>query len=172
MLFVGGVLTLAVVAPNIFGAAGRLLKQKRFFNKNDLNKTKRYLKNKNYVQFKKVDNNSFEMRLTSKGQRTALRDAFYNLKIKPEKWDGIWRIIVFDIPNKNKWGRDALRRKLKQMGFYQLQKSVFATPYPCQKEIDFIVATFDVADCVRLIEARSLNDDKDIKDFFNLSQPR
>jgi len=71
-------------------------------------------------------------KLLAKWQRT-------NYKIKiPKKWDKKWRLVVFDIPEKNKKERFAFSEKLKTLGFYPLQKSVFIYPYDCRNEIDFI----------------------------------
>jgi DNA-binding transcriptional regulator PaaX len=44
------------------------------------------------------------------------------MRINNGKWDEKWRIVAFDIPEKFKTGRDALRRKLKEVGFHELQK--------------------------------------------------
>ena len=57
---------------------------------------------------------------------------------KNKKWDKKWRLVVFDIPEKNKKERFAFSEKLKTLGFYPLQKSVFIYPYDCRNEIDFI----------------------------------
>ena len=51
-------------------------------------------------------------------------------------------IKQFDYENielpKNKKERFAFSEKLKTLGFYPLQKSVFIYPYDCRNEIDFI----------------------------------
>lgn len=48
--------------------------------------------------------------------------------------------------------RDALRRKLLQMEFIRLQDSVFASPYPCKKEIDFLCHYLGISDFITLIK--------------------
>jgi phenylacetic acid degradation operon negative regulatory protein len=47
-----------------------------------------------------------------------------------EPWDGIWRVVVFDVPEKNRRLRDKLRDALKVAYFGQLQKSVWISPRP------------------------------------------
>src|SRR3989344_7150077 len=44
------------------------------------------------------------------------------------KWDGLWRLVVFDISEENRKLRDLLRRKLRSLGFAMFQKSVWVTP--------------------------------------------
>src|SRR3989344_6761899 len=68
-----------------------------------------------------------------------------DMKLKPkEKWDGYWRFIMFDIPENKKMARDAFRNKLKSLGVYEFQKSVFVYPFDCREEIDFIIEVFDL----------------------------
>ncbi len=53
--------------------------------------------------------------------------AKYKIKT-PNHWDGKWRIISFDVPEKNHADRDRLRYLLRDSGFYQLQRSVWLCP--------------------------------------------
>lgn len=83
--------------------------------------------------------------ITPLGKREANRYALE--QIRPQKtkvWDKKWRIVMFDIPEKKKKARDALRNAFKKMDFIQIQKSVFVYPYPCKKEIDFIAEYFQI----------------------------
>ena len=85
---------------------------------------------------------------------------------KPEKWDRKWRMVIFDVPNKYKTARDALRKKLKEMGFYQLQKSVWVYPYPCFDEILFIGKFFNAERFIELLTVEEMiNDDKLLRCF-------
>jgi len=84
----------------------------------------------------------FDVKLTEKGKVRALNVKLNEIKNKNQKWDGKWRMVAFDIPNKFKKGRDALRQKLNKIGFHKLQESVFITPYNCKKEIEILVKFF------------------------------
>ena len=46
------------------------------------------------------------------------------------KWDGRWRIVVFDVPIGNDRRRQQLRRRLREQWFGCLQGSVWITPDP------------------------------------------
>lgn len=90
-------------------------------------------------------------------------------KLKNKKWDGWWRLIIFDIPEERKFAREALRRRLKYFGFFPLQKSVFVFPYECEKEIVTLVNYFEISDYVEIPLARYLGSkEKRILKFFNL----
>jgi phenylacetic acid degradation operon negative regulatory protein len=68
-------------------------------------------------------------RLTERGRILALggRDpvAAWN-----QPWDGQWRMVVFDLPEKKSATRTRLRRFLRDHGFGYLQNSVWITPHP------------------------------------------
>jgi len=107
--------------------------------------------------------------LTKKGKKKALRFHINKMKIKkPTKWDGKWRMVFFDIPEKNRRSRDALRSKLKNLGFYELQKSVFIYPFSCKNEIDFIVEFFEVRNNVSFTEIISISNEAKLKLHFGL----
>jgi len=72
-----------------------------------------------------------------------------------------------DIPEIKRRSRDALRRKLKELGCYELQKSVFLWPYDCKKEIEFVIHFFNLKSFVIYAEA-SLDNDYKIKRAFHI----
>ncbi len=50
-----------------------------------------------------------------------------------KKWDGKFRLVIFDIPEKNKLDRNWLRRELYILKYKLLQKSVFVGKQPLPK---------------------------------------
>lgn len=90
-------------------------------------------------------------------------------KIRNQKWDRKWRIVIFDIPQELHKERVRLRAKLKMLGFYMLQKSVFVFPYPCEEELAPVCEKLDIADYLDVLTADSAGfKEKEIKRFFNL----
>ena len=85
------------------------------------------------IDYREKEDGNVYIVLTKNGQKKALEYQINELKIKkPDKWDGKWRIVIFDIPEKKKKAREVLRAKLKDLGFKELQKSVFVLPYECE----------------------------------------
>ena len=112
---------------------------------------------------------TFVVKLTNKGKRKVKEFRFDDMEIPiPKKWDGKWRIVIFDIPNKRNAGREALRTKIKELDFYQLQKSVWAFPYPCEKEIEFITELFRLYPYVQIIEATRIKNDANLRKYYGL----
>lgn len=88
---------------------------------------------------------------------------------KPNHWDKKWRLVLFDIPEKKRKGRDALRIKLKELGFHEWQKSAFVYPYPCVMEINFIIEVFDLRPYVRQAELTNITNEAELKIKFKLT---
>jgi DNA-binding transcriptional regulator PaaX len=107
--------------------------------------------------------------LDGEGKNKILTYNLDKMKIKkPKRWDGLWRIVIFDVPERFKKGRDALASRLKKIDFHPIQKSVFIYPYECKNEIDFIVEIFDLKPYVRFIVAKSTDIDLELKEIFGL----
>ncbi|MDZ4227243.1 MAG: hypothetical protein U1D26_02070, partial [Patescibacteria group bacterium] len=99
-LFVGGVLTVGIMAPKVLGLMRRehvdaVLPQDP---KQRLRETLLRLKRKGMVAFEKRGNKNYPY-LTKKGIEQAERLKIGSLSIpKPLRWDRRWRIVIFDIP--------------------------------------------------------------------------
>lgn len=169
LLAVAGVVTIATVASNLFAAVGHLKGRKRFYHKNEFQRAVRYLKKKNYIMTQR-ENDEYTMQLTSEGADIILTRSLKDLQIQQHgQWDGCWRMVIFDIPDRHKWARDAFRKKLQEMGFYRLQESVFVYPYECAKEISFLTMLYSIPDYIRLVRTNEISYEADLKDFFLLS---
>ncbi|MBW3538485.1 hypothetical protein KY386_03270 [Candidatus Parcubacteria bacterium] len=116
------------------------------------------------------------MRETPRGTEIALSDhgrlkwqrVILDQPLTSRRWDGRWRVIIFDIPDKRKLARDAFRYSLKQLGCRQLQESVWITPHDCAKQVLALRELYGIGPFVRLIEAAELEGDKQLKTVFNL----
>ncbi len=165
---IGGVVMIATVAPNLFAAVGRIAGRSGFFERRGLSKATKYLRRRKYITLKKAED-WYELKITPKGADIILQKSLNELQVQHEgKWDGVWRMVIFDIPNKHKWARDALRRQLRAMGFYALQESVFVFPYECEQEIAFLIDLFSVSRYVRLVRTKDILHDDDLREFFGL----
>lgn len=116
-----------------------------------------------------ISNEETKIVLTERGKLRAVQFKIDEIEIKkPRKWDGKWRLVIFDIPEKFKKARNALRLKLKNLGFIKLQKSVFVFPYECQDEIDFLVEFFRIRSYTRYIRVEHITNEAELRQYFNL----
>mgnify|MGYP001585405636 CR=1 FL=1 len=93
-----------------------------------------------------------DFRLTNAGQTRAIDIALSHIVLKNKKQDGYQRIIVFDIPERQRRARDAIRLKLKEFECIQLQRSVYITPYVCEKEIRAIATLLKIDHCIHILK--------------------
>ncbi|MBI2024719.1 MAG: hypothetical protein HYT03_01325 [Candidatus Harrisonbacteria bacterium] len=132
-----------------------------------IRKTFQDLRKERLIEEKHLPDGSTQFILSEKGKNKILHYNFDDLKIaKTTKWDKIWRIVIFDIPNNFEKERRLWRFKLKTIGFYQLQKSVWVYPYPCRKEIDFIAEYLGISPHIRIVEAVSVDGSEELNDYF------
>lgn len=117
----------------------------------------------------KNKNGTVTLTLTDKGKMKALTYKFENMRLeKKNNWDGKWHIVMFDIPEKHRVARDVFRSKIKKIGFYELQHSVFAFPYECENEIEYIIETYKISKWVRFGTLEKIDNDIYLRRFFGL----
>jgi|GEM_PF-497823 len=95
------------------------------------------------------------LRLTGQGEKALIRD-FPLLEIRKKKWDGLWRIVFYDIAEVDQYTRSALRRRLRELGFGQLQRSVYISPLDVATEIKEFVTNQNLEEAVFLAVARNI----------------
>ena len=127
------------------------------------------------VQEKYSPDGSFKLVLTKEGVRQARAQCLYGSAIRfrnPKKWDGKWRVIVFDIPEKSRLFRNILREHLRALKFYRLQQSVFVSPYPCEKQIMELVTLYQAEAFVRVMKADWVDSEGKLKKHFFKKSPK
>ena len=122
------------------------------------------------LEQKENTDGSLTIVLTENGKRKALTYQIDEMKIKKaQKWDKRWRIVLFDIPEKKKKIREAIRHHLKNLDFFEYQKSVFVQPYDCKNEIEYIIEFYNIRKYVRFIIADSLDNELHLINHFKLN---
>lgn len=107
--------------------------------------------------------------ITTSGIKKAAHFKIRSTRIARQKiWDKKWRIVMFDIPEKKKTARRAVNHALKGLGCVQYQKSVFVTPFPCEKELDLVGDYFEIRKHIKLILADKIEGDDILKKTFSV----
>jgi len=110
-----------------------------------------------------------EIRLSNKGLKLVQEIKVRDIEIsKPDKWDGIWHLVSYDIPVFENHNRDLFRATLKRWGFYQIQKSLWVFPYSCKEEIAVLADYLLISDYVITMNTDNLPNEEKMEDFFNL----
>jgi len=178
ILAVAGILTVTVLAPNALQALkifeGRRKRPGRPYSpaqsRQKLTRTFYYLRKRGQIEFRRKGSD-YEIFLTNSGKREVRRFEMETLRVpRQEKWDGRFWQVAADIPTKDyRRGADALRRKLKEMKFYPLQRTLWFYPYDPRTELEFICQSYGIGRFVTAMKIAELDpaDEKALTSFFN-----
>ena len=169
LLLSGATLALTTRPDMFFKVVKSAAKAWRDIEQRTLRNAIRNLYRSKLVSYKENEDGIVTLTLTENGKKVALRYNLDTISIqKPARWDALWRVVLFDIPERLREGRKALAQKLRGLGFLPLQKSVFIFPYECKNEIDFIVEIFELRPYVRFMVVKEVDIDLDLKRRFGL----
>lgn len=110
------------------------------------------LREKGYIELTKNDERKILIRLTNKGKK----ELKIKQVLKEKNWDGKWRIVVFDIPEKHKKLRHALRWKLREWEFIPWQKSVWVTKKDLVKPLRDFIKEIGISRWVKVFAAEDI----------------
>ena len=159
-----GILGVSLLAPNVIGALGKLgfipnKRQKEYVSSSASKMVKKGLL--------KYNGKFYE--LTTLGKEKLHRWEFAGFKMnKPKKWDGKWRVIIFDIPDKKRKIRDNIRYLFRSAGLHLLQESVWIYPYDCEDIITLLKTDFGVGKNLLYLIVEEVENDKHLREEFNL----
>jgi CRISPR/Cas system-associated endoribonuclease Cas2 len=169
LLLMGISLGLTMSVRRHFWILDSIPKKLKKVKKKYLDRAIRRLYDSKLVEIKEDKNGNTILVLSEEGKKKILIYNIENLKLKRQsKWDGHWRLFIFDIPEKFKRERYILSKKLKEIGMYQLQKSVYVYPFECRDELEFIIEYFGFRKYVRFILAKEIDNDLHLREIFDL----
>jgi phenylacetic acid degradation operon negative regulatory protein len=170
LTLLGGMALGLSASPNqYFHTFRKIRKEWGKIDQRNFNRSIRRLSREKLIEERILPDGSFRLELTKKGKQQAKIQSLMGNSInfkKPKTWDGHWRIVMFDIPEKDRLFRDILREHLRALHFFKLQHSVFVSPYPFEKPILELVALYGSEPYVRVITALKIDNEVKIKRHF------
>jgi len=164
-LAVSGVVAVGVLAPNalkMFGRAGLINPDQK---KQSVQKSLTRLIRQGYVVLE-----GGKARLAPKGEKFAALIGAGRLALKrPKRWDGRWRLLVFDIPERRRSTRIQIRTTLQHLGLFRLQDSVWVYPYDCEDVVTILKADLHVGKDLLYVIADKVEYDLPLRKHFRLS---
>jgi len=166
----GGIAITGPIVPGLIKLIGEF-KQTEKYTKDQIKNAFSNLKRRKLIKIIE-EGEKIKVHLTNKGTERFKEYSFESLAIKkPSHWDGKWRILIFDIPTKPKiynLAREAFRKKIKELGFFQMQKSVWIYPFECEDELLLIAEIFQVQKYIEILTVEKLLHEKELKAKFEL----
>lgn len=144
VLGLAGLRGVIVITPNAVRGLEIIIRKKSKVVPNSFGRLLNDMKRRGYIHVTQ-DGNSFHYSLTPAGAHRLQQIIIDEVKIpKPKKWDRHWRLVTFDVPVKSSTNRVYFTRRLEEMGFVMLQRSIWVHPYPCFKQAEQIAAYFNI----------------------------
>ncbi|MDP2909455.1 MAG: CRISPR-associated endonuclease Cas2 [bacterium] len=104
-----------------------------------------YLKKKGYIE----TNPQKGIILTKAGEEKVLKIK-YKFAERKRREDGQWIMLMYDIPSNRNKERHLLRRDILNLGFQQLQKSIWVCPFDILKETEEITDFLHLSKFIRI----------------------
>jgi hypothetical protein len=77
---------------------------------------------------------------------------------RPRKWGKTWWVIAADIPTREySVAGDMLRRKLNALQCYHWQRTLWAHPFDCRRELEHIANSYGIGKFVTIMEVARLD---------------
>ena len=130
--------------------SSRILARNMKMARGEFRSTFQNLKRAGYVR--KINENQFL--ITPKAIRRVRMIEIEESSREEKEWDGILRIVVFDVPEGEKAKRNILRSFLKRVGFIGIQNSVFVSPFADFDKLAIIRADLKIEKYVTFFEAK------------------
>ncbi|MDR4926977.1 phenylacetic acid degradation operon negative regulatory protein PaaX [Peribacillus simplex] len=100
-----------------------------------------------WIQSEKLGNKSYYF-LTDRGVQRMDEAANRIYKMKPNEWDGKWRILMYTIPEDKRQLRDDLRKELLWSGFGSFSSGCWISPNDLEKQINRLIEKYDIKEYV------------------------
>lgn len=144
------------------------LKQWNRFNQARLKFVLKRLHQQKVVEITEEDGVSI-IKLSNKGRVKFLKYKMEEMMIdKPPRWDGKWRLIIYDIKKEKRILSEIFRSFLRKMEFLKLQRSVYLTPYKCDEQIEFLRQYYSLDKEVLYLVVEKIENEKVYKDYFGI----
>jgi DNA-binding transcriptional regulator PaaX len=164
-----GVVLIAAIAPGAPAALAKLPSMQRARLRTRYRTALGRLAAQGFVTFEKKDGKSYA-RITDSGSKKLefeLEKSKLDLS-KKRRWNGRWRVIIFDVPERRRKTRDRLRILMQQLGFVRLQDSVWVFPYDCEEFIALLKAELKIGSAVLYMVVEEIENDKHLCEHFGL----
>jgi len=106
-----------------------------------------------WVQSEKQGNKSYYF-LTKLGESRIEEAANRIFKLKPNEWDGKWRVLIYTIPEEKRHIRDEFRKELLWSGFGSFSNACWISPNNLEREVKLLIEKYGISDYVDFFVSR------------------
>ncbi len=162
-----GIIAVAVCAPNAMQILKPFFKEKKYSPKQAIQRNIESLIRSGLITYALDAKGAQTLELTRRGKWEVMLRKKFDTRQK-KKWDGMWRVVIFDIPNEKEKLRHELRRGMRLYGFHLLQKSVWVYPYPCDDFVVLLREHLELFDGVIYLTVARIENNNELRKQFKL----
>jgi len=154
----GVVVGVGSIAPNTVQLIDKYLDKKSSSDK-EYKRLINHMKRLGLISIDSLSNENTYVSLTDKGKQR-LRDVYMEdvMIAEPKTWDGLWRVVSFDIPRDKRNERYEFLEQLRRLGFVRSLQSMWVFPYPCTEQIYAIATLIGIEKNMMIFEAKTTED--------------
>ena len=160
---IAGIIGVSLVAPGVIVAMKKLGILPKNREGEIIGTSRNRLIKNGYLKYQ-----NGKLTITERGERYLMKEIIYEKLKNKKKWDGKWRVLIFDIPERKKTMREYIRHNSISIGFMRLQDSVWIYPYDCEDLITLLKADLKIGKDVLYMIVEALEYDKPVKSYFGL----
>lgn len=164
-----GTISLLALFPGMTVPIAPFVKKKKYSPRQAIQRNVDSLVRQGFLKKTVLKDGSVQLELTRRGKFEALLRSPKEGDRKRNKWDGQWRIIIFDVPEMKSKIRNELRRGMRLYGFKQLQQSVWVYPYACDDFVKILKQHLGVSSDVLYLKVSYIENDKHLRREFKLA---
>jgi len=175
LLGAGTFLAASIVMPNLPMVLKPFLDEKKKREENEWKKfntwrLKQVLKRMHQQKLVEIveNNEGHIVKISENGKKRLLKFNLDEMELKDQKWDGKWRIIIYDILTGKKEEASLFRKTLKRLKFLKLQRSVYLTPFKCYDEIEYLRQVCSINTEALILTVSGLENEKAYREYFGI----
>lgn len=170
VLAVGTFITTAALFPGVAHIIAPFVRKKKYSPQQAIKRNLETFIRLGLVRSVTTPNGEPALRLTKKGTWEAMlrHGTLPTFTKENPKWDSVWRVVIFDVPNKKNRKRNDLRRAMLMYGFKPIQKSAWVYPYECDGFIALLKSHLGITSDVLYMKVSFIENDRHLRKEFNL----
>jgi CRISPR-associated endonuclease Cas2 len=162
---IAGIVVVALAAPNALQIIPGF--QRKRYRKSSLDRSLAALLRRGFVEMRR-GKYGWRVELTEKGMQELFLYESRQKLFQRRRWNRKWHVLIFDISEKRRLTRDAIRKTLLQFGFYRLQDSVWVFPYDCERILELLRTKYRVRHDALYMRVDKIANDQELRRHFGL----
>ena len=151
---------------SLYRVSARKYREQSDYDHSDFKERIWYLKKQGLIE-DFIEGKEKFIEITPNGLSKLRRLKNHEIKIeRPTKWDGKWRMIIYDVPKKHDNERGYFREDLIKNNFQKIQESVYVHPFECADAVHELASRLNISEHVLITISEIIQGEDEIIEKF------